>query len=170
FILAYFLSIEIEMWKRIARDKTPDTFKKAYVFLRDHVLKGIGGYLKAQAKLISITFAIIFISLILLRVNNAFAIALLAALFDILPLLGVSTIFLPWIITLFIIGNVQLAIWLSALLAVVVGFRQIFEPKIVGDSLGVSAFTMLSFMVISLALFGISGLVLAPVLIILIKE
>ncbi|HEX7056989.1 MAG TPA: sporulation integral membrane protein YtvI [Bacilli bacterium] len=168
-VLAYFLSVEIENWKKRARAKTPRTFKLAFHFLRENVLLGLGGYVKAQLKLISITFALVFAGLLLLRVNNAFAISLFAAFFDILPLLGVSTLFIPWIIYLFITGDLQLAIWLCVLLAVVLGTRQILEPKITGDTLGVSAFTMLSFMVISLSIFGVAGLILSPVLIILLK-
>ncbi|CAM3379092.1 sporulation integral membrane protein YtvI [Marinicrinis lubricantis] len=168
-ILAYFLSVEIDYWKRIANEKTPRTFKTAFLFLKENVLKGIGGYLKAQLKLISITFVIIYISLLILRVDNAFSIAVLAAVFDLLPLLGVSAVFIPWIIYLFIVGHISLAIWLSVLLLLVILFRQIFEPKITGDTLGVSAFTTLAFMVVSLSLFGVAGLILSPILIILIK-
>jgi sporulation integral membrane protein YtvI len=168
-ILAYFLSVEIDAWKRIARDKTPNTFKTAFYFLKENVLKGIVSYVKAQLKLITLTFAVIFIALIILGVNNALTIAVLAAIFDLLPLLGVSTVFIPWIVYLFIVGNTQLAIWLTVLLGLVILIRQILEPKITGDSLGVSAFTMLSFMIISLSLFGVAGLILSPILIILIK-
>jgi sporulation integral membrane protein YtvI len=168
-ILAYFLSIEIESWKKLARDKTPKTFKHVFDFLKENVLKGIVFYIKAQLKLISLTFIVIFIALLLLNVNNAFSISLLSAVFDVLPLLGVSTLFIPWIIYLFIVGNTSLAIWLSAILLVVILVRQIMEPKITGESLGVSAFTTLSFMIISLSLFGVAGVILSPVLIILIK-
>lgn len=169
-ILAYFLSIEIESWKKLAAVKTPKTFKSAYFFLKENVLLGIGSYLKAQLKLISITFLIIFIGLLLLNVNNSFAVALLSAFFDVLPLLGVATVFVPWIAYLFLTGSSQLAIWLCILLGIVIIVRQILEPKITGDSLGVSAFTMLSFMIISLSLFGVSGVILSPILIILIKS
>jgi sporulation integral membrane protein YtvI len=168
-ILAYFLSIEIDSWKKHAKNHTPKTFKTAFLFLKENVLKGIVLYLKAQMKLISLTFIVIFISLLILGVNNAFSISLLAAFFDVLPLLGVSTLFIPWIIYLFIVGDTSLAIWLSAILLVVILVRQIMEPKITGDSLGVSAFTMLSFMIISLSLFGVSGLILSPILIITLK-
>lgn len=168
-LLAYFLSIEINDWKNLADEKTPRTFKKAYFFLKENVLKGIAGYVKAQMKLIGITFLIVFIALIALGVNNAFAIALLSAFFDVLPLLGVPTLFVPWIIYLIIVGNINLAIWLTALLAVVMLFRQILEPKIMGNTLGVSAFTMLSFAIISLSIFGVAGLILSPVLLIMIK-
>ena len=168
-ILAYFLSIEIESWKRVAKEHTPKTFKAAFYFLKDNVLKGIVGYLKSQMKLISLTFIVIFIALLALNVKNAFSISLLSAIFDVLPLLGVSTLFIPWIIYLFVVGQTLLATWLSVLLVIVILVRQIMEPKITGDSLGVSAFTMLSFMMISLSVFGVAGLILSPVLIITIK-
>lgn len=41
--------------------------------------------------------------------------------------------------------------------------------KITGESLGVSAFTTLAFMIVSLSLFGVAGVILSPVLIILLK-
>lgn len=168
-VLAYFLSTEIVFWKREAKEHTPNTFKTAFYFLKENVLKGIVGYIKAQLKLISVTFSLILIGLLILGVNNALTLALLSALFDILPLLGVPVIFLPWIVYLLIVGQVKLGIALTILLAVTMITRQFLEPKITGDTLGVSAFTMLSFMIISLSLFGVSGLILAPILIILIK-
>jgi sporulation integral membrane protein YtvI len=169
-ILAYFLSIEITVWRKTATEKTPKTFKAAFMFLRENVFKGIGSYIKAQAKMITVTFLVILVALIALGVDNAFVIALVAGIFDVLPLLGVSTLFVPWIIYLFIVGQTTLAIWLSLLLLVVILTRQILEPKITGDSLGVSAFTMLAFMIVSLSLFGIAGVILSPILVILIKS
>ena len=169
-ILAYFLSIEIETWKKVAREKTPNTFKTAFYFLKDNVLAGIGGYLKSQLILVSITFVVILIALMLLDVNNAFTIAALSAIADILPLLGVTTVFAPWIIYLFIVGQTQLAVWLTVILAVVLLTRQILEPKITGGTLGVSAYTMLVCMLVSLSLFGVAGVILSPVLVILIKQ
>jgi predicted PurR-regulated permease PerM len=94
---------------------------------------------------------------------------LLAALFDVLPLLGVSTVFVPWIVYCLIVGDVGMAGALAVVLVVVILFRQIMEPRITGDSLGVSAFTVLAAMIVSLSVFGVAGLLLAPVLILLLK-
>lgn len=168
-ILAYFLSLEIETWKKLGRDRAPRTLKIALEFLRNNVFRGIGAYLKAQGFLISITFVLIFVSLLALDVNNAFSIALLAGIFDVLPLLGVSTLFIPWIGYLLFNGDTNLAIWLSVLLVVVTLARQFLEPRITGQTVGVSAFTMLAFMMVSLSLFGVIGLILAPILMILLK-
>ncbi|GAB2699683.1 AI-2E family transporter [Paenibacillus thermoaerophilus] len=168
-ILAYFLSSEIEFWKKFSREKVPRTFKTAFFFLRDNVFKGIVTYLKAQAKLVSITFLVIWLALLALGVDNSFSIAVLSAIFDVLPLLGVPLVFIPWIAYLLITGQTTMAIILTALLLVVMITRQVLEPKITGNSLGVSGFTMLSFMIISLSLFGVAGLILSPILIILLK-
>jgi len=168
-VLAYFLSVEIEDWKKTASEKTPNTFKRAFFFLKDNVFAGIGGYLKSQLKLIGVTFVVVLTALLVLRVDNAFTIAVISAIFDVLPLLGVGTVFIPWIIYLFIVGNTTLAIWLTVVFLAVVITRQILEPKITGDTLGVSAFTMLVCMIVSLSLFGVAGVILSPILVILIK-
>lgn len=168
-VLAYFLSLEINAWKKLGSERAPKTLRAAFDFLRTNVFKGIAGYLKAQGILISVTFAVVFITLLILGVRNAFAVSLLAALFDILPLLGVQTLFIPWIIYLFIVGDNELGIWLTVLLVVVNTTRQFLEPRITGQTVGVSAFTMLAFAMVSLSLFGVAGLILAPILMILLK-
>lgn len=166
-----FLSMEIKDWRKIAHDKMPKTFKNAFAFLQGNVFKAIGSYLKAQLILISITFAIVLVGLFILRTGNEITMALVCAVFDVLPLLGVTTILVPWIIYLFIVGNTSLAIGLIILLAIVLIVRQLLEPKITGNSIGVSsAFLMLSFVILSTSAFGMAGLILSPILLILIKE
>ncbi|MDQ1235307.1 sporulation integral membrane protein YtvI [Paenibacillus sp. SORGH_AS306] len=170
-ILAFFLSAEINLWRRVATERTPNTLKKAYFFLKEHVFYAIGAYLKAQLIMVMITFVLVYIGLLILGVNNAFSISLLSAAFDILPLLGIPVIFIPWIVYLFVVGETGLAIGLIVLLVVVMLTRQLLEPKITGNSIGISsAYLMLSAMIISLSIFGVVGLVLSPILIILLKE
>ncbi|MBY0202557.1 AI-2E family transporter [Paenibacillus cucumis (ex Kampfer et al. 2016)] len=170
-ILAFFLSIEIESWRKFARAKTPKTLKTANEFMRTHVFKTIRSYMKAQLIMMLITFVLIYAGLLILGTSNAFTIAAVCAIFDLVPLLGVPVIFIPWIVYLFIVGNSTLAIGLIVVLAVTMLTRQLLEPKISGNSIGVSsAYLMLSFMLISLSVFGLAGVVLSPVLLILLKE
>jgi sporulation integral membrane protein YtvI len=170
-ILAFFLSVEIESWRRIANNKSPKTIKNAITFLKENVFKSIGSYLKAQMIMVCISFIILYIGFLILNTGNSLTLALICAMLDVLPLLGIPIIFIPWIIYLLIVGNTSLAIGLGVLFIIVLITRQLLEPKIAGNSIGVtSAFLMLSFMIISLSLFGISGLILSPILLILIKE
>jgi len=103
-------------------------------------------------------------------VPNAFSISVLAAIFDVLPLLGMPVIFIPWAIYAFVMGKTGFVIFLLSLLGVSMLFRQIIEPKIAGDSLGVSAFIMLSIMVISLSYFGVAGIIASPIITIILKS
>ncbi|MCK6074978.1 AI-2E family transporter [Paenibacillus silvae] len=170
-ILAFFLSIEIESWRKFARAKMPKTLKTANDFMRTHVFKTIRSYIKAQIIMMLITFVLIYAGLLILGTSNAFTIAAVCAIFDLVPLLGVPVIFIPWIIYLLIVGDSVLAIGLIVILAVTMLTRQLLEPKISGNSIGVSsAYLMLSFMLISLSIFGLAGVVLSPVLLILLKE
>ncbi|PYE49556.1 AI-2E family transporter [Paenibacillus barcinonensis] len=170
-ILAFFLSIEIESWRKFARAKMPKTLKTANNFMRTHVFKTIRFYIKAQLIMMLITFVLIYAGLLILGTSNAFTVAAICAIFDLVPLLGVPVIFIPWIIYLLIVGDSVLAIGLIVILAVTMLTRQLLEPKISGNSIGVSsAYLMLSFMLISLSIFGLAGVVLSPVLLILLKE
>ena len=169
-VLAFFLSLEIESWERFAKKSIPKTFKNGYQFLKDNVIKGITAWLKAQFKLMTITFVLVLIGLLLLRVDGALTIAFAAGILDLLPVLGVSTIFIPWIIYSLIIGDLMMALYLGIIFVVIVVIRQLLEPRITGDSLGVSPFVMLSFILISLVIFGVAGLFLAPILIVTLKS
>lgn len=168
-ILAFFLSLEINDWERFAKEKVPKTFRNAYVFLKENVIKGIVIYLKSQMKLISITFILVLIGLFLIGIDSAITIALIAAVLDLIPLLGISVLFIPWIVYQLIVGSYSTAIFLSIVYVVVAVVRQLLEPKITGQSLGVSAFTMLAVALISLSIFGVAGVILSPILLILIK-
>lgn len=173
-IFSFFLSLDIEILKQVFYDKAPKGIQTSALFLKNHVFKGIIGYIKAQLKLISITFLVVIVSLFLItlfitKVNNIFTMSILAAVFDVLPLLGISTLFIPWIIYLFVVGNTTLAIALTVVLAVVVTLRQILEPKIVGESLGVIATVMLGAIIIFMNILGVIGVFISPILIILIR-
>jgi sporulation integral membrane protein YtvI len=168
-ILAFYLSSEINLWRDWAKEKVPNSIKSAAAFLRENVFSGILSYMRSQLKLVSFTFVIVFIGLLFMGMKNAFSIAVLAAIFDVLPILGIPVIFVPWIVYCLIVGEVSMAIYLTVLFLVAFFTRQILEPKISGQSIGVSAFTMLACIVISLSLFGVAGVIITPFLVILIK-
>ncbi|GAB6444894.1 sporulation integral membrane protein YtvI [Bacillus cereus] len=169
-ILAYLLCLEIDDWKTFIQTKTPNSLRETLKFLKTNVFAGIGKYAKAQLKLIGFSFSIIFVGLVIAKVPNAFSISVLSAILDILPLLGIPVIFVPWAIYCFIVGKTGFGIFLLCLLGFTMLFRQIMEPKIAGDSLGVSAFVMLSIMIISLSFFGVAGIIASPIITILLKS
>ena len=119
-------------------------------------------YLRACLLLGLLTFCLSFIGLALLRVPYAFILAILLATVDLLPLLGTGIILLPWALLCLLLGQVKLGIGLLVLYAVTTLTRQLLEPKLIGDGLGLHPLLSLLSMYAGLRLFGVWGMILAP--------
>ena len=74
----------------------------------------------------------------------------------------------PWAIFYFLIGNTALGVKLLILAGILLIIRRTVEPKVMGSHIGLSPLPTLIAMFVGLKLFGIIGLLLGPLLIILI--
>ncbi len=127
-------------------------------------------FLRAYMLIMAITFTELFVMFSVARIEYAFLLALFTAVIDILPVLGTGTVLLPWAAFLIISGNGSKGIAILVIFAAVTVVRQFIEPKIVGDSVGMSPFTSLASMYVGLKLFGAVGLLLAPLCVIGVKN
>ncbi len=118
--------------------------------------------LRAYFLLFALTVAQLFVGLTLLRVSGALGLSLLIAVVDILPILGVGTVLLPWAAVCALGGQGSLALGLLALYAVIWLVRQLCEPRLVGQQLGLHPLASLFFLYAGFSLFGLAGAVLAP--------
>ena len=119
-------------------------------------------YLRACLLLGLMTFCLSFIGLAILRIPYAFILALLLATVDLLPLLGTGIVLIPWALVCLLLGQVKLGIGLLALYAVSTLVRQVLEPKLIGDGLGLHPLLSLFSMYAGLRIFGVWGMILAP--------
>ena len=119
-------------------------------------------YGRAYLLLGLLTFLESFIGLALLGVPYAFILALIIAVVDFLPLLGTGVILIPWAVVCLLLGNAKLAVGLAVLYAVTSIVRQVLEPKLIGDGLGIHPLVSLLAMYAGLRLFGVWGMILAP--------
>ncbi|QKY69661.1 sporulation integral membrane protein YtvI [Lentibacillus sp. CBA3610] len=131
----------------------------------NHLQNAFYGFMKAQLILIVITALTLVIGLLILQVDYALTIALFAALADILPFIGTGIIFIPWIIYLFLTGDYALTIALTTLYMVVIVQRQLLEPKIVSDSVGLNPLATLMGLFIGIQIWGAFGLLIGPFLV-----
>ena len=129
--------------------------------------RALFGYIRAQFILISITALIVIIGLLLLGVKSAFAIGLMIGFVDLLPYLGVGIVMLPWALYSYMTGNLALGIGLTVLYAVILVTRQVLEPKVLASSIGLDPLAMLIGMFAGLQLFGMLGLIIGPVLLVI---
>ena len=126
-------------------------------------------YLRSYAMILAITFVEIFLGLSIIGINNAAGIAVAIAIFDILPVVGSGLVLLPWTIYTLISGNLATGIGLAVLYVVVIVVRQIIEPKIIGDRVGLHPIVTLISMVLGTYLFGGIGLFGLPITVALIS-
>ena len=139
------------------------------------IIRTLGGYLKAQAILILIAFTIVLIGLYLFRlvgwnVEYPLMAALGIGFVDALPILGSGTVILPWAVISACNGDIKLAIGLIALYAIIIVTRQILEPKIVSNQIGIHPIFTLIAMYTGFKLTGVVGLFIGPILLIILKN
>ncbi len=134
-------------------------FDAARIAVRDI----IGSYIKSYAIILAITFAELTVALFILRVPGAILLALLIAVFDILPVVGTGTILIPWAVVEFINGHIGMGIGLLVTYIVIFIIRNIMEPKIVGHQVGLHPLVTLLAMFVGTMLFGIVGLFGIPI-------
>lgn len=124
---------------------------------------------KAYLLLFALTFAELFLGFLFLRADYPFLLALLAASLDILPVLGVGTVLVPWAIFAFLTGSTVRGVWILVLYAVITVIRQIVEPRLLGKSIGLHPILMLMAFYVGLSLFGVAGILIGPTLALLCK-
>lgn len=127
-------------------------------------------YLKAQLIIESIIFIVLFIGFLFLRVNYALILAFFAAIIDAIPILGTGTVLIPMSIFYFISGNTASGWGLLVLYGIAILVRQLIEPKIVGNKLGIHPLLTIFSIYSGLKLFGVAGLIFGPIAAILIKN
>lgn len=158
-------------WKRIAQSikkMIPDAVHETCQTVWNHLRKAIFGFIKAQLFLISLTTLIIYTGLLIIGMEYPMTIALLAALVDILPFIGTGIIFIPWIAYLFLTGNYDLTIPLAILYMAVVIQRQLMEPKVLSNNIGLNPLAVLIALFAGLQIWGFAGLFIGPFLLIII--
>lgn len=120
-------------------------------------------YLKSYSVLFLLTYAELAVGFTILKVPYAPLIGLLVAVFDILPVLGVGGILLPWAVVLAIMKNLPMAIGMLILYLVITFIRNMIEPKLVGQQIGLHPLATLIFMYLGLRFMGFLGMFLFPV-------
>lgn len=129
----------------------------------EHVTRLLGAYLRAETTIAILQAIICSIGLRILGNPYFIIMAVLIGIIDALPVLGSGTILIPWAVCQFLMGNVRTGIGLVVLYLLCTLNRQLLEPRLLGQRLGMSTLVTLFFMYIGYRLFGIFGFILGPV-------
>jgi len=140
----------------------PKSVQRRLPALRGRVKRLSGRYLRAYLLLLLLTLAAVFLGLTVLRVEYAFLLATVIAVVDLLPVLGVGTVLLPWSALELIRRDYRLGVGLLVLYLAVTLLHQVLEPRLVGKSLGLHPLLTLAAGYAGFRLFGVVGMVLGP--------
>ena len=158
---AYFFLAEreriLELWQRYL----PEGGNRYCRKLREDLIQLVSGYFMAQFKIMFMVALILLAGFLVLGIRYAFLLAVLIAVLDFLPLFGTGTVLLPWAAVKLLSGEYMLAAGLAMLYVVSQVTRQMVQPKIVGDSMGLPPLLTLFLLYLGFKARGISGMILA---------
>jgi sporulation integral membrane protein YtvI len=160
----YFSAAELPRLQDLCREHLPQGRWMQLKKLLSTLKAVLGGYLRAQLKLMGLTFLILLIGFLLLRVSLPLFFALGIAVLDALPLFGTGTALLPWSLFAMISGDLHLGLGLLILYAVCALSRNVLEPKLLGAQLGVSPLLTLLSIYVGYRVSGFGGMLLLPIL------
>ena len=167
---AYFFVADKGYMAAAAEKVIPASVRYHFDLIRGSFRNAVGGYFRAQFKIECWIYLLLVIGLIILGVDYAFLVAFGIAILDFLPVFGTGTVMVPWAIIELLSENYRMmfglvAIWLFGQLV-----RQVIQPKIVGDSMGMNAIPTLFLLYIGYRMAGVLGMILAvPIGIILVN-
>lgn len=148
----------------------PQTWQTQYAPYLATVKKTLVCWLKAQMKLVGVTFGILALGFLVLRIPYSLLWALVVCLVDILPVLGTGTVLIPWSIVLYLQGNPLQALGMLGIYVTVSLVRSVLEPKFVGKQLGLDPLVTLIAIYIGYRFWGLFGMLLSPIFAVIITQ
>ncbi|ATW24536.1 sporulation integral membrane protein YtvI [Candidatus Formimonas warabiya] len=165
-VATFFFSRDKEKLEQFCIGLFPETWRGRAFSVYTDLSRALVGYFRAQATLISITTVISLIGLSILGAPYAFTMGLLSGFFDVLPIFGPGMVFVPWIIWTLIGGSYKLAASLACLYVIIIVQRQIMEPKLVAENIGLHPLATLAALFIGIKVLGVWGIILGPAILV----
>jgi sporulation integral membrane protein YtvI len=147
----------------------PGVWRRKIRLVKAEVWSSAMGWAKAQFLLVSLTAVETIIGLAIIGSNYSVLMGIVIGIFDLMPLLGPATIFLPWILYLLLFGSKAFAVKLLVIYAIGAVVRQILEPKLLADRIGLHPLGILVSIYLGFQVFGALGFVIGPLIGVLLK-
>ena len=158
---AYFFTIQREDVLKWMKKIAPESVEKRMTLVMDNLRYALGGYFKAQFKIMGVVFLILVVGFAVLGIRYFVLVAFLISFLDFLPFFGTGTAMIPWGIYKFLMGDYKTAIILVVLYAITQIIRQLLQPKLVGDSVGMNPVVTLLLLYVGYRLGSVFGMILS---------
>ena len=158
---SYFFIVDRDRILNLLHTYTPSWAAGYLTYLKKDVKRLVGGYFLAQFKIMFVVGLILFAGFWILGVSYAPVLALAIALLDFLPVFGTGTVLIPWALLRIISGDYAFGAGLGLLYILTQVVRQLVQPKLVGDTMGLNPLLTLFLLYLGFKISGISGMILA---------
>jgi sporulation integral membrane protein YtvI len=168
-LAGFFITKDWELFGATFRNLLPAQWRRSINRTSAEVGNSLGRYILAQGIVIVISTIASTVGLLIIGVDRWLAAGMVGGLLDLVPVMGPALLYIPWAVYSWLIGQKMLAIWLLVLYGGLSALRQIVEPKVVGETLGIHPLVMMAGLYWGGVLFGAKGILIAPFMIIVIK-
>lgn len=166
----YFITDGKKLLRFFAKNIKSRLFRHKSFLLLDQLsstlFRVLGGYLA----LLIITFFEALAIFYLAGVNYAVILALVTAILDFMPVLGVSATMVPVMIYLIIQGDYIGVLILLIGMVIITVVRRVIEPSILGNAMNMHPMATLFAMIIGVAVWGAIGFLVGPVVLLILIE
>lgn len=160
-LFAYFYLSDRDYVGNLISGVLPKAMIERFEMIKRSFSKAVSGYFKAQFKIEFWMYFLLAIGFSILGIDYAFIIAIGVAILDLLPFFGTGTVLLPWATVEFFSGDYTMVIGLLIIWGVGQLARQIIQPKIVGDSVGLAPIPTLLLLYVGYKSAGVMGMIIA---------
>lgn len=131
--------------------------------LTNSAISGLLGYLRVQTTYGLLALLVSWVYLGLFGFRYTALISMVVAVLEFMPLFGTGTLYIPWAIIAYIVGETAIGTQILILYMALLIIRRITEPKLLSDRIGISPLLSLVGMFAGMRFGGILGMVGGPV-------
>lgn len=169
-ISSYYISLEYDkvlLWIRRTIQRYPAIHRFA-IRLRMSALLGLSSWLKAQLIVMFFMSIVASIGFLLIGYDHWFLMGILLAFFDALPIFGSGAILIPLFLYHILFGNLRMAVYHIILYGTITLIRQMIEPRILGNQIGINPLMTLLVLYLGYSLGGIFGMIAGVIALVII--
>ncbi len=167
---SFMISAQRPRLTKLWQEKAPAVWQIRLQAVTRRLKMALGGWCKAQLKLMGVTFLVLTTGFLLLRIRYPLLFALGIALIDALPVFGSGVILIPWGLLLFLQGETARGTGMLCLYGAAALLRTALEPRMLGKQIGLDPLLTLLALYAGYRFFGIWGMVMFPLAAMLIKQ
>ena len=169
-VSSMFMSISFPIVKRFILAQLNEKQREIVIEIKQTLFLTVWKYLRSYSILMLITFIELWVFFLIFGFKPALPLAFLIAIVDILPILGVGTVLIPWSLISLLTGSPWQALILICMYIVITVIRQILEPKVIGHHVGMLPILTLFCIWVGLKLFGFLGMFMIPIAVVILKH